>query len=149
LDAEWRKISGLITNSMGVLMRAHFYLAAMASLLLAAGCNNAKSPDTVAKDVANAEQKADKEVTKSEDSAAKDLGNSAEKVDDKMVAFNNAAAKDAYNLAVAQADGNRKVALANCESMSGAAQKTCKDQADADYSAAKANAKAAAQSEKQ
>ena len=130
-------------------MRAHIYLAAMASLLLAAGCNNAKSPDTVAKDVANAEQKADKEVAKSEDSAAKDLGNSAQKVDDKMVAFNNAAAKDAYNLAVAQADGNRKVALANCESLSGDAQKTCKDQAEADYSAAKANAKAAAQSEKQ
>jgi hypothetical protein len=130
-------------------MRAHLSLAILASLLFAAGCNNAKSPDAVAKDVANAEQKADKEVAKSEDSAAKDLGGAAQKVDDKMVAFNNSAAKDAYNLAVAQADGNRKVALANCSAMAGDAQKTCKDQAEADYSAAKANAKAAAQSEKQ
>jgi hypothetical protein len=130
-------------------MRAQLSLVLVASVLFAAGCNNAKSPDTVAKDVANAEQKADKEVAKSEDSAAKDLGNQAGKVDDKLVTFNNAAAKDAYNLAVAQADGNRKVALANCESQAGDAQKMCKDQAEADYTAAKANAKATAQSEKQ
>jgi hypothetical protein len=130
-------------------MRAQLSLLLVASVFFAAGCNNAKSPETVAKDVANAEQKADKEVAKSEESAAKDLGNQAGKVDDKLVTFNNAAAKDAYNLAVAQADGNRKVALANCESQSGDAQKMCKDQAEADYTAAKANAKATAQSEKQ
>lgn len=77
------------------------------------------------------------------------MDGAAGKVDDKVVAFNNAAAKDAYNLAIAQADGDRKVALANCESASGDAQKMCKDQAEANYKAAKANAKAAAQSEKQ
>ena len=114
-----------------------------------AACNNAKSPDTVAKDVATAEQKASAEAAKSEDSAAKDLSGAAEKVDDKLVAFNNTAAKDAYNLAVANADGDRKVALAKCEAASGDAQKMCKDQAEANYDAAKANAKAVAQSEKQ
>jgi hypothetical protein len=123
--------------------------SAMLSAFCLAACNNAKSPDTVAKDVATAEQKAATEVAKSEDSAAKDLNGAAGKVDDKLVAFNNEAAKDAYNLAVAKADGNRKVALANCESASGDAQKMCKDQAEADYTAAKANAKAVAQSEKQ
>jgi hypothetical protein len=117
--------------------------------LCVAACNNAKSPDTVAKDVAKAEQQASTEVAKSEDSAAKDLNGAAGNVDDKLVAFNNAAAKDAYNLAVANADGDRKVALANCESMSGDAQKQCKDQAEANYKAAKANAKAAAESQKQ
>jgi hypothetical protein len=130
-------------------MRSHIISAILLATLAASGCNNAKSPDTVAKDVANAEQKASTEVGKSEDSAAKDLGGAADKVDDKLIAFNNAAAKDAYNLAVAQADGDRKVALAKCESASGDAQKMCKDQAEADYKAAKANAKAAAQSEKQ
>jgi hypothetical protein len=114
-----------------------------------AGCNNAKSPDTVAKDIASAEQKASTEIAKSENSAAKDLNGAAEKVDDKLVAFNNAAAKDAYNLAIAKADGDRKVALAQCETSSGDARKMCKDQVEADYSAAKANAKAVAQSEKQ
>jgi len=130
-------------------MRAQLLIALAALGVFAAGCNNAKSPDAVAKDVAVAEQKADKEVAKSEDAAAKDLGSAAGKVDDNLVAFNNTAAKDAYNLAVAQADGDRKVALANCGALAGDAQKTCKDQAEADYNAAKANAKAAAQSEKQ
>ncbi len=129
-------------------MQFNVPVAILMTLCIAA-CNNAKSPDTVNKDVAKAEQKASSEVAKSEDSAAKDLNGAAGKVDDKLVSFNNAAAKDAYNLAVAQADGDRKVALANCESASGDAQKQCKDQAEANYTAAKANAKAAAQSEKE
>lgn len=129
-------------------MRLNLPVAILMTLCLAA-CNNAKSPDTVNKDMAKAEQKASSEVAKSEDSAAKDLNGAAGKVDDKLVAFNNSAAKDAYDLAVAKADGNRKIALASCESASGDAQKQCKDQAEADYTAAKADAKAAAQSEKQ
>ena len=62
------------------------------TIFAAAGCDNAKSPDTVAKDVAKAEQKAATEVAKSEQAAEKDLNKAAEKVDDKLVAFNNAAA---------------------------------------------------------
>jgi hypothetical protein len=126
-----------------------FLASAIAATVLMAGCNKAKSPDDVAKDVADAQQKASTEMTKSENSAAKDLSGAADKVDDKLVAFNNDAARDAYNMAIAKADGDRKVALANCGSLTGDAQKACKDQADADYTAAKANAKAAAQSQKQ
>jgi len=129
-------------------MQFNLPVAILMTLCIAA-CNNAKSPDAVNKDVAKAEQKASSEVAKSEDSAAKNLDGAAGKVDDKLVSFNNAAAKDAYNLAIAKADGDRKVALANCESASGDAQKQCKDQAEANYTAAKANAKAAAQSEKE
>jgi hypothetical protein len=130
-------------------MRTLLTSAIAATILLLAGCNNAKSPETVAKDVATAEQKAATEVANSEKNAAKDLGKAADKVDDTLVNFNNAAAKDAYNLAVAKADGDLKVALANCLAQSGDAQKTCKDQAQADYNAVKANAKAVALSEKQ
>lgn len=130
-------------------MRTLVISAAAAAILMMTACNNAKSPDAVAKDVAAAEQKASTEVAGSEKDASKDLGKAADNVGDKMIAFNNDAAKDAYNLAVAKADGGRKVAVANCYSLNGDAQKTCKDQADADYNAAKANAKAAAQSEKQ
>jgi hypothetical protein len=129
-------------------MRTLITCAVAAAFMLAGGCNNAKSPETVAKDVAAAEQKASAEVANSEKDASKDIGKAADKVDDKLVDLNNAAAKDAYNLAVAKADGNRKVALANCLSAGGDAQKACKDQADADYNAAVADAKAAAQSEK-
>jgi hypothetical protein len=113
------------------------------------GCDHAKPPETVAKDVAKAEQQAASEVASSEKNAEKDLSKAANKVDDKLADFNNTAAKEAYNLAVAKADGNRKVALANCQALGGDAQKTCKDQAEADYGAAKANAKAAALSLKQ
>jgi hypothetical protein len=119
------------------------------AVLATAGCDSAKSPETVSKDVAAAEQKAATEVANSEKAAEKDLNKAAENVDDKLIAFNNAAARDAYNLAVAKADGDRKVALANCLSVAGDAQKNCKDQAEADYGAAKANAKAAAQSVKE
>jgi hypothetical protein len=130
-------------------MRTLLVSAIAAAVLLAAGCDSAKSPDTVAKDVAAAEQKAATEVANSEKAAEKDLNKAADKVDDKLIAFNNAAAKDAYDLAVAKADGDRKVALANCLSLGSDAQKSCKDQAEADYGAAKANAKAAAQSTKE
>jgi hypothetical protein len=141
-------ITALANSQERIIMRLPLSSTILLSLCLAA-CNNAKSPDTVSKDVAAAEQKASAEIAKSEDSAAKDLNGAAGKVDDKLVAFNNEAAKDAYNLAIAKADGDRKVALANCESLSGDAQKMCKDQAEADYAAAKANARAVALSEKQ
>jgi hypothetical protein len=130
-------------------MRTLLTSAIALTILMAAGCDSAKSPETVSKDVAAAEQKATTEVANSEKAAEKDLNKAAEKVDEKLVAFNNAAAQDAYNLAVAKADGDKKVALANCLSLGGDAQKVCKDQAEADYGAAKANAKAAALSVKQ
>ena len=130
-------------------MRMVLTSAVAIAVLIIAGCDSAKSPDTVTKDVAAAQQKAAAEVANSEKAAEKDLNKAADKVDDTLVNFNNAAAKDAYNLAVAKADGDRKVALANCLALGGDAQKTCKDQAEADYGAAKANAKAAAVSLKQ
>jgi hypothetical protein len=130
-------------------MRTLFTAAVAIVVLMIGGCDSAKPPETVAKDVAAAEQKAAAEVAKSEQNAAKDLDKAAEKIDDKVIAFNNAAATDAYNLAVAKADGDRKVAVANCLALGGDAQKICKDQAAADFGAAKANAKAAALSLKQ
>lgn len=152
--ASLAKLSGAdrlqpFTILKGIHMRTVLTSAIAIAVLALAGCDSAKSPETVAKHVDAAEQKAAAEVAKSEQAAEKDLAKAAEKVDDKLVDFNNTAAKDAYNLAVAKADGDRKVALANCQALGGDAQKTCKDQADADYGAAKANAKAAAVSLKQ
>jgi hypothetical protein len=123
--------------------------AIVLAVIFAAGCDSAKSPETVQKDVAVAEQKASVEVAKNQDAASKDIGKAADKVDDKLADLNNTMTNDAYSVAVAKADGDRKVALAQCESLSGDAQKNCKDQADADYAAAKANAKAAQVSSKQ
>jgi hypothetical protein len=130
-------------------MRTLPIVAIAFTLAFAAGCDRAKSPDAVAKDVATAEQKASNEVAKSQDNASKDISKDADKVGDKLVDLNNTAATDAYHISLAKADGDRKVALAKCDSLSGDAQKSCKDQADADYNAAKANAKASEVANKQ
>ena len=116
-------------NSLDVIMRTSFSILGAATLVLAAACNNAKSPDTAAKNVAEANQSATQEVANARRDEQKDMS------------------KDAYDVAVAQADGDRKVALQKCEVLQGHDQQVCKDQADADYGAAKASAKAAKSSQ--
>jgi hypothetical protein len=118
-----------------------FVLAALAL----AGCNQSKSPEDVSKDVAKAEQQANNEVTKSQERAQSALDKSYDKVNDQEIKFNNDAAHQTYNVAIAKADGNRKVALATCESQSGDYQRACKDQAEADYKTARADAKSSAE----
>ena len=97
----------------------------IATMAVLAVCNNAKSPDAAAKDIAAADQSAAAKVADAQRDAQKDMS------------------ADAYNVAVAQADGDHKVAIQKCETLQGHDQQACKDQADADYDAAKANAKAA------
>jgi hypothetical protein len=126
-------------------MREHLMPIFVVAALALAGCNKPKSPEDVSRDVANAEQKACNEVTKSEDRAQSALDKSYEKINDQEIKFNNDAAHQTYNVTIAKADGNRKVALATCESQSGDAQKACKDQAEADYKTARVDARAAAE----
>ena len=54
------------------------------------GCNNAKSPDAVAKDVADAQAKRASEVANARQDAAKEETKAEAKVDDKTAALNNA-----------------------------------------------------------
>ena len=132
-------------------MRTHLRsLSALAfgGFLLAA-CHQGKSPDQVAAEVAKAQDKANSEVAGAEQHADKDVANAAAKVGDKLTDLNNDAAGDAYKIAVAKADGDHKVALAQCNAMSGDGQTACRKQADADYDAAKANAKSTEQAQKQ
>jgi hypothetical protein len=130
-------------------MRIFLTSAMTLALALTTGCDKPKAPDAVAHDVAAAQQKASNELSSSEKDASKDIGNAADKVGDKLTDLNNVAAGDAQKIADAKADGDRKVALAQCNALAGDAQKKCKDQADADYAAAKANAKADAVAAKQ
>jgi hypothetical protein len=116
--------------------------AAVLAIAALSGCNNAKSPDAVANDVAAAQAKRASQVANAKQDAAKDENKAEAKVDDKTNDLNNVNAKGAYDVAMAQADGDHKVALQKCEAASGDAQKACKDQADAKYDLAKANAKA-------
>jgi hypothetical protein len=117
-------------------------MVALFAVAMVGGCNNAKSPDGVANDVAAAQAKRAAEVADAKQDAAKDANKAETKVDDKTNDLNNANAKGAYDVAMAQADGDHKVASQRCDAMSGDAQKACKNQADAKYDLAKANAKA-------
>jgi hypothetical protein len=94
------------------------------AVLTIAACHGAKSPDALQTDIADAHQSAVQEVAKAEQTEHKDL------------------TTDAYKVAVAQADGDHKIAIQRCDALQGHEQKQCKDQADADYEAATANAKA-------
>jgi hypothetical protein len=117
-------------------------MIALLTVAAASGCNNAKSPDAVSNDVAAAQAKRASEVADAKQDAAKDSNKAETKVDEKASDLNNVNAKGAYDVAMAQADGDHKVALQKCDAFSGDSQKACKDQADAKYDLAKANAKA-------
>jgi hypothetical protein len=115
-------------------------LTAVAMLGLG-GCNQAKSPEKVQEDVAKATDKAAENDAKAADklanadaSADKTVGNAEAKADAKTTD----AAGDAV---ITQAEGDHKVAVAQCESLSGQAQKDCKKQADDQLDAVKAKVK--------
>jgi hypothetical protein len=107
---------------------------------LACGCNSAKSPAAVATDVAAARQQASTEVTDARKDAAKNVDSAAANVDGSSKDLNDASAKAAYDVAVTQADGDHSVAIQQCSALTGEAQKSCKERADAGYDQAKTHA---------
>jgi hypothetical protein len=125
------------------MMRGSFLLsAAVAALLVLSGCNKAESPDKVASDVAKATESAEKKDARAEEKAEKtdatvtnDLAKDVDKANSKEV-------RTAADDAIIQAEGENKIALAKCEALAGAAQKTCKDQANSELDMVKQRAKA-------
>jgi len=105
---------------------------------LACGCNSAKSPAAVATDVAAARQQASTEVTDTRKDAAKNVDSAAANGSSKDL--NDASARAAYDVAVAQADGDHNVAIQQCSALTGRAQKSCNEGADAGYDQAKTQA---------
>lgn len=107
---------------------------------LACGCGSAKSPSAVAADVAAAQQQASTEVTNTRKDAAEKVDSAAANVDGSSKDGNDASAKAAYDVTVAQADGDHNVAIQQCSALTGQAQKSCKERADASYDQAKTHA---------
>src|ERR1700722_9595549 len=112
----------------------------MLTMALACGCDSAKSPAALAPDLAAARQQASTEVTDARKDAAKNIDSAAENADGSSKDLNNVSARTAYDVSVAQADGNHNVAIQQCLALTGDAQKSCKDRADADYDQAKTHA---------
>jgi hypothetical protein len=65
-----------------------------------------------------------------------------QQVDHKADHRYNVATEDSYKMAMVRADSAHDVALQQCEALSGDARRQCTHQADADYEAARAHAKA-------
>ncbi len=121
----------------------HDVLTSLAALLLLAGCHQASAPPAVtAADIEAAKQTAQREVDDARAEASKDI-KSAAKVsgsDPAVVAEAKVTAK--YDVDMAKADGDHKIAAENCLTLQADLQKSCNDKAEADYESAKAAAKA-------
>jgi nickel-dependent lactate racemase len=107
---------------------------------LVCGCNSAKSPAAVATDVAAARQQASTEVTDARKDAAKNVDSAAANVDGSSKDLKAASAKAAYDVAAAQADGDHSIAIQQCSALTGEAQKSCNERADARDDEAKTQA---------
>ncbi|MEP6549112.1 MAG: hypothetical protein ABJD53_16765 [Gammaproteobacteria bacterium] len=117
-------------------------LIGVAVLILAVACDRAKSPEAAANDIAAAKQDARQEVADAHLAAAKDINGASKELQDKSTELAQSNAKAAYDIALARADGDHKVAIQQCMTQDGDPQKQCKGRADAEYDVAKANAKA-------
>jgi hypothetical protein len=110
---------------------------------LLAGCHHAKTVVVTQEDVAKAQADAQKEVDQARAEARKDLKNATKQAgaDSRNAAI--ARATGSFDIAMANADGDHKVALEKCLTLPPDAQPGCRTQADAQYQAAAASAKAA------
>lgn len=110
-------------------------VALLATCVLNA-CHRAKSPEQVARDTAAAENLATENAAKVEQSAGAKVNRAQTVVRDEKKAEAHTAAVEAERVADAKAQGELKVALAQCESLSGEPQKACKEQADTAFQVA-------------
>jgi hypothetical protein len=117
--------------------------AALLATCVLNACNQAKSPDQVAKDTAAAENTATEHAAKVEQSAGDKVNSAETVVSDEKAAAAHTAAVEAERVADAKAQGEHKVALAQCESLSGEPQKACKEQADTAFLVAQDQARQA------
>ncbi len=111
------------------------------AVMLIGGCNNAKNPSTVAKDVNSAAQKAEDDTAKAEKRAEDKVASADKDVQKDQRNEQHVAAVQGEDVAKTRAAGDRDTALAKCEALSGDRQQACKDRANAAYDMAVAEAK--------
>jgi len=121
--------------------RVGYFAVTLMAAAFVAGCNQAKSPSEVAKDVNSASQQADARDAKAEETAESKVGKEQKDVRNEQREEQHVAAVQTQDVAKTEAEGARKVALAKCEALSGSRQQACKDQANANYDMRIAQAK--------
>jgi hypothetical protein len=121
-------------------MRNHtLLLLGATSLSLMGGCAKHDAQVT-AQDVEAARQEASKEVAQARDEASKDVKSAMKEHGDHADVARAKATAD-FDVAMAKAEGDHKVALEQCLTLQPTARQPCNDKADADYEAAKTQAK--------
>lgn len=118
----------------------NFTLAALCVLCGIAACHRAESPATVDKDIAAPREKAANDTEKAKESAETKLASARAHEESAEQDAAHVSAVQSRKVADTEAAGARNVALAACEGLSGTAQKSCRDKAEADYQVAKARA---------
>jgi hypothetical protein len=116
---------------------------AIAAACMVSACDHAKSTAQVASDTNAAEQKAADDSAKVQQRADARIASARDDVHSQQQDLAHVDAVQGQKVADSRAEGDYKVALAQCEGLSGAVQKSCKDQANADYDVARAKAKQA------
>lgn len=117
--------------------------AAVALACALAGCNHAKTEAQVANDTSAARQKAAENVASAQQNADAKVSAAEKDVGSEQRDLAHVASAQDEKVAETAAEGQHKVALARCEALSGNAQKSCTERADADYALAKDRAKLA------
>jgi hypothetical protein len=103
----------------------------------AAGCDRAKNPTDVHKNVSEAAEKANEKIADARKDAAVAAAEGRREVSDKVDDASQKVADANRDVAMARVEGERNVAKQRCESLSGDEQKSCKDAADREYELAK------------
>jgi hypothetical protein len=97
------------------------------AFLLTAGCDSAEPSRTTRDEIARAQDRAAAEAVTANQRSAAPLAATPQD-------------SDIYERVIEKADGDYRIARANCEALAGDAQKTCIDHADAAHRMAKAKA---------
>jgi hypothetical protein len=107
------------------------------------GCHRKAPPPTATPaDVAAAQQEARHEVEQAQIEARKDIKSETKIMGPDSKGVAHAKVTGAFDVAMARADGDHKVALEKCLMLEPSAQQPCKDNAEIDYQSAVAKAKA-------
>jgi hypothetical protein len=129
-------------NRMRQVQLKSILVAGLVSLGLIAGCHHAAPPVTQ-EDVAKVQADAQKEIEEARLEARKDVKNATKQAGAESKNATVARVTGNFDVAMANADGDHKIAIEKCLLLAADAQQPCKDQADAQYQAAAASAKAA------
>jgi len=106
-------------------------------VVAAVGCDRAKSPNDVRKDVSEATQKANEKIADAKRDAAVADAKARREVADKADDAGQKVADANRDVAMARITGDRDIEKQRCEQLAGPDQQACKDAADHEYDLAK------------